>query len=250
MKQRPSYELSQVEVAHIARYLQGEFEKADREAFEARLESEPELRLKVEEVKALIIGVREASLAQELEVFHEAVANGATELTKPRRMPFYRQWWVAVAAAIIVTIGVWQVWFASPRHERLYWAYFVPDVGLPIEMGSADTIRYVFYDGMISYKEGNYADALVKWDAVAKAGGISDTLRYYVGLAHMGLNDLDAALEPLAAVANERRSAFYEEATWYLALCYLRQGENRTASSLLKRIADDEQAAGLLKKLE
>ncbi len=250
MEEKPSYGLSQEEMELIAQYLGGEWNRTEREAFEARMEREPALRLKVVEVRALIIGVREASLSQQLEVFHEGIGAGETVQSRRRRRPTYRLGWVAAAAAILAVFGVWQVWFASPNPVRLYRAYFVADTGLPVEMGSADTLRYAFFDGMISYKEGNYADALAKWEAVAAVGGTNDTLQYFTGLAYMGLAEFDAALEPLAGVANDRRSVFHSEATWYLALCYVRQGENKTASALLKRIADDEQAQALLKKLD
>ncbi len=239
MDKKPSYELPQKELAYIAQYLNGELEHEQREVFELQLMRDEEFRRKVEEVKALLIGIREGSLAQQLDVFHQ-----------PAVIPYYRQWWVAASVAIIVLSGCWWLWFSMPSPERLYQSYFVPDMGLPVEMGGADSVRYTFYDGMISYKEGNYADALAKWTWVADAIGTNDTLQYYRGVANMAVGNMDNAIEHLFTVASERKSAFYEESTWYLALCYLNRGEQPKAVALLKRIPHRTQVPELLKKLE
>ena len=251
MDKKPSYELSQEELAYIAQYLNDELEHEHREVFELQLKHDEEFRQKVAEVKALLIGVRERNLAQQLDAFHQTLeqevrgSNGGG-----KTIPYYRQWWVAASAAIIVLSGIWWVWFYTPSPERLYRSYFVPDMGLPVEMSTTDTIRYTFYDGMISYKEGNYADALEKWETLAEDRFASDTLLYYRGVAYMGMGDIDNALSHLATVAADRRSVFYDEATWYLALCYLKLDDQRAATSLLRRIPDDHRATMLLEQME
>ncbi|SEK17810.1 tetratricopeptide repeat protein [Parapedobacter koreensis] len=251
MPRKSSYELPENELGYIVRYLQNELEKADRERFEARLALEPDLHLKVEEVNALLTGVREVHLAAQLDSFHRAVDVQQPSGHVPRKVvPLYRKWWVA-AAMVVAVFGVWWVLSSTPAPDRLYSTYFVPDAGLPVAMSSAgDTSRYLFYDGMISYQEGNYTEALTKWASVTGDIADTDTLLYYRGMAYMGLDDIEKAMEYLLPVANERKSAFEEAATWYLALCYLKMGEVKTVASLLRRIPDHEQARQLLEKLE
>jgi len=247
MGEKTPHELPEDELARISQYLNDELDVVEKEAFEQRIRTDSNWREKVLEVKALLIGVREANLVEHLAAWQKAV--NQDEPTKAGRdvRPLYRRWWVAVASAVVVLMGVWWSWFSSPSDERLYRAYFVADAGLPVAMGGSDTSHYTFYDGMISYKEGNYADALDRWASVEQS---TDTIQYFSGLAYMGLGQMASATEQLISVGGDRRSAFYKEANWYLALCYLRKGDRRAAISLLKRIDDDEQAQSLLKKLE
>ncbi len=236
------------ELEVIASYLSGEMEAIERNEFERRMAEEPDLRRKVEEVRALLLGVREANLAEQVHVYHGKTDEQPNH-QRHRRLPFYRRWWMAASVALLVLVGAWWIWFSTPSNERLYHAYFAPDVGLPVEMGSADTLRYLFYDGMISYKEGVYGDALKKWHSVVQASGTTDTLQYYMGITYMELGDMDRAREQLVEVVGDSNSSYQQGATWYLALCYLRIDQRRRATSLLKRLVADERAQELLKQL-
>lgn len=249
MDNEGTYNLSEGELVVIAGYLNGELTADDRAEFEQQLAVDPVLRQKLEEVKGLLVGVREANLALQLNTYH-ADLNVKEKSIVHGQWLLYRNWWVAASAVFVVCIGIWWVWFSTPSNERLYRDYFIPDMGLPVEMASTDTLRYSFYDGMISYKEGKYHDALVKWASVTGMIGNTDTLLYYRGVAAMAVGNIDHAIEQLFPVASERRSVFYEEATWYLALCYLNQDEPSKAVALLKRIPRHTQAPALLKKLE
>lgn len=249
MERKPPYELSAEELASISRYLNGELDAVEQAAFEQRLQTERALQQKINEVKALLIGVREANLGERVHEWHEEVDSVSMDGSGAQVQSLYRRWWVAAAVAAMMLFGIW--WgLSKPSDERLYRAYFVPDAGLPVAMGGRDTAHYAFYDGMISYKEGKYADALAKWAPMAQATDMTDTLRYFIGMAYMGLDQPAQAVEQLLSVASDRQSTFYKEATWYLSLCYLRQGERKAATSLLKRITDDGHAQELLEKLE
>lgn len=66
--------------------------------------------------------------------------------------------------------------------------------------------------------------------------------QYYVGLAH-GLKstpDFPEAIKNLKNIASQANSSFQEEARWYLALFYLKNGENIESEVLLKRIISEQ----------
>lgn len=241
-------DLPEEELSAILNYLSNGMSGNERNTFDQRLANDPEWRLKVTQVKGLLIGIREASLCEHLDDYHPH----GTDVTIKRffKADVLKKWWVAAAIALVTLIGVWWLWIANPSDARLYHSYFVVDAGLPVEMGSADTLVYAFYDGMISYKEGDYPDALVKWNAVAEETGPTDTLQYYRGISHMAMGRIDEAIALLAVVAGERASFYYQDANWYLALCYLKRGDRKTASKILSRIADRESAKELKEKLE
>lgn len=242
--------LSEEELAYISRYLDGELGDEAQKAFEVRLAIDEVFRKQVAEVKALRLGIREANLAESLDDFHEAGGFSARSEKTIRKTISIRWWRWGAAAAVLVLFGVWKIWFSLPNNERLYQAYFDTDKGLPVEMSSKDTVNYMLYDGMISYKEGDYTDALAKWTQLANNSGYTDTLRYYIGMAQLNNDHVEEAIANLMEVVKQGRSDFHDRAVWYLALSYLKQGDEQSAISFLKRIRDDEAAQELLKKLE
>lgn len=235
--------------SEIINYLNGELAAEGNVAFERRIADDIMLQRQVMEVKALLVGVREAALERQLTKFHRGafVNKRASERLPVRHLS---RWWAAASVVAFMLVGAWWLWVSVPSDGKLFQQYFVPDAGLPVEMGSADSLEYVFFDGMISYKEENYADALEKWRALASVTGETDTLDYYMGVAEMAQDNIENAVGLLSGVASQRVSVFYTDANWYLALCYLHRGDRKAASAILRRIADREDVMELLKKLE
>ncbi len=242
--------LTAEELAYISRYLDGELTEEAQKAAEVRLAIDEVFRKQVTEVKALRLGIREANLAESLDDIHKSGGFSIGYGKTTRKTIPIRLWRWGAAAAVVVLLGVWQLWLRPPLNERLYRAYFDIDMGLPVEMSSRDTTHYILYDGMISYKEGDYADALAKWTQLADNSGYTDTLRYYIGMAQLNNGHVEEAIANLMEVIKLGRSGFHDRAVWYLALCYLKRGNEQTAVAFLKRIQHDEAAQELLKKLE
>lgn len=253
MDKKRAHELSAAEIASIHAYLYGELSDMERQAFESRMDADHEWRDKVEEVKLLALGVQEANLANDLGKWRTSLtATASVEKSTVSRLskPLYRRWWVAASVILLAIAGIWAVWPDANTPERLYRAFYEPDIGLPVAMSASDESRYDFYDGMISYKEGNYAEALAKWTD-SNAGIVqTDTVAYYRAMAHMGLKDIPAATSLLSGLATEDQSAYHTDAIWYLALCYLQQGDIASTTDYLRQIPHDNRAQALLGRLE
>jgi predicted Zn-dependent protease len=160
---------------------------------------------------------------------------------------------LAVAASILVIVSAawWFIWNGSTRNEDLYSAYFSPDIGLPVAMGSADSTSYTFYDGMINYKEERYSEAISKWQAIANASGYTDTLRYYIGMALLNNKQEKEAESMLMQLTNMPASTYHDDAFWYLALVRLKNNDGATARLYLEKIkAGREDARELLSKIK
>lgn len=253
MDKKGTFELSAEEIAAIHAYLYDELTAAERETFERRMDTESGWRDKVEEVKLLVLGIKEANLSRDLDAWKEQLIfpeNAGTSLPNRPSIPLYRQWWVAASLILLAVGAMWIMWRQGNTAERLYQAYYEQDIGLPIEMSASEESRYRFYDGMVSYKEGNYPDALEKWKDVGDEMLQSDTLGYYRAVAYMGMADVAAAAGLLIGIASDDRSAFHSDAVWYLALCYLRQDDIDASTTWLKTIPHDHRAQQLLDQLE
>jgi tetratricopeptide (TPR) repeat protein len=77
---------------------------------------------------------------------------------------------------------------------------------------------------------------------------------FYRGLAYMQTNDHMNAIADFTAVANAGQTNLAADAQWFLALCYLKVGEETDAKDILTTIAksnpyDGEKATELLSQL-
>lgn len=231
MEKRPSYDLSEEELAYIGDYLNDALDASERSAFEKRLQEDRVFNQKVNEVRALLIGVRETNLAQQLDSFH-------TELQKNARRSihiksFWRDTrWLAAAAVLLVTaVCFWLFWQRQTPEQQLFSQYYKEDPGLPTLMGTSD--NYVFEAAMVDYKTGDFQKALKKWRPLLAESPGNDTLNYFIGVAYLADNRPDSAVMFLSEVAGTPASTFQSDAYWYKALALLKQGKRTDALEVL-----------------
>ena len=132
---------------------------AEKAGFESRMASDPTLKAKFLEFKALFGAIEEAGLRLAMDHFHEGVQDDGKErrLSTASRT-VYR---MAAAIAVLMTLGgIWYFYYPNDN-ERLFAAYYTPDPGLPTVMGNSD--NYMFYEAMVDYKQEDYGTALQKW---------------------------------------------------------------------------------------
>lgn len=240
MNYRP--EISQEEFEEIENYLLGTLSIAQREDFKRRMESDSALRAEVILQQKLLTAV-------ELGSFEKNVKE-VKPLTKTRNIYSNKVWLVAavfVGVVLFSFIGYLFLRETNPIDVDLYSAYFYADPGLPVVMSSTED--YEFYDGMVSYKEGKYEEAIAIWSKLPDTRLDSDSLRYYQGAALMNLENFEESATYLDLVTADPQSEFYEKAIWYRALIHIRKNEINQAIELLEKLSFEPRAEELLKEL-
>ncbi len=240
MKGKYRKEISKEEFERIEAYLLNTMQAQQRLQFEEEMSRDSLLRNEVELQQKLIAAVETGAFLtpQRLDT-----VSGQPKVHTGR---FRFVWYAAAGVSVLLVISLWFFRGQQPASQRLFAAYFQPDPGLPVQMSS--TSAYAFYDGMISYKEGDYVQAIAKWEQIASEQGYSDTLQYYVGVARLNNNEPRAAQRHLTTVA-AMDGVFRQKAAWYLALSCLRTGDDISAVKWLRQIPGDERAAELLKHI-
>lgn len=222
------------EFERIEQYLLHTMQGAERLAFEQAMQTNEALRSEVELQRMLMSGI-------ELGAFH---AREKTTRTSVRYL-----WYAAAALIAGVVIGGWWLYTQKLPRDDLYAAYFRPDTGLPVVMG-IDSVQYLFNEGMVSYKEENYTDAIRVWEQLVAGNGASDTLQYYIGMAYLNSELYADASGYLSMIAADSQSVFYEKSIWYLALLALKDKEYAHAKSLLMQLPENEAARELLGRIK
>lgn len=232
--------IDQATFEQIEQYLLGQMDTAAHASFEQLMATDPALRAEVDLQQKL-----QATLEAGTFLAEQATAESAATAPAPVRK-LSRRWLYAAAAVLVLAIGATWWLQRAPAYGQLYAKYYQADPGLPVTMGSADSATYVFYDAMISYKEGNFSLAAERWQQLATRTGTTDTLQYYIGMARLNNGQTEESRQLLQPVANNQRSVFKEQAAWYLALSYLSTGDKPAAIRWLRRLPDDERAQQLL----
>lgn len=243
-----NHDISQEEFELIEAYLNNQLNSKDLEEFEQRLKNEDNFKIKVDDIKTILLGIETQVLKEQLNVFHEVVNSEDTfhikkEDEEERRIPWI---YMAIAAMLIIALG--SFWFLrTDSNENLYASYFTPDPGLPTTMSSQG--NYEFYRAMVDYKQRNYNTAIASWQTQLLAKPENDTLNYFIGVAQMANKNEVVSIESLQKVTEASASTFKSEAYFYLGLAYLKTGDQAQAIQALKKSSLPE-SAELLKKLD
>lgn len=238
------FNLSEEELELIDNYLRNRLSGNALSAFNNRLQSDEDWKKKVEEVKLISLGISQASLEEKLSEFHRDITMPEIVTVKDRS----RKKWLAAASVIGLMIISTVMILSKPEHEKLYGEYYKPDPGLPVVMSEGKS-NYTLYDGMIYYKEGNYAKAIEKWNTITDKTMYADTLNYYMGVAGMNAGNMELAITYLDKIAKKENSPYRQKAIWYLALMYIKQNNIPAAEPLLKKIDHIPEAKELLQRL-
>lgn len=213
-------------------------------AFQDLEKEDSEWSLKVQEVKALREELESLMVKEELEKIHEEAFAGSASKT----VPFPRWIWAVAASLALIFVAWWgfRVGLQDPN-QKLYETYYETDPGLITAMSGTDS--YEFDRGMVDYKEGKYQEALTLWEPLLEQNPSGDTLLYFVAMANLELENFQESQKILQRILSESSSEFEEDAKWYLALIYLKQGKLEQVKTLLSNVERPE-AKQLLEEIQ
>ncbi|HRO44768.1 hypothetical protein [Agriterribacter sp.] len=226
----------------IEAYLLDTMNASERFQFEAAMVGDEQLRNEVDLQRKLVAAVQTA-IFDDKTVQHIPAAENTVPIRK-----ISLKWWYAAAAVLLVASATWYYQSISVTPGKLFTGYFHADPGLPVAMSS--TSEYGFYDGMVSYKEGDYNKAIEIWTGLKEKGLLTDTLQYYIGVASLNKNDFEGAVQHLLPVAENKAGEWQQKAAWYLALAYVKTNNITEAMKWLQQLEDDSQAQLLIKALQ
>jgi tetratricopeptide (TPR) repeat protein len=224
-------DISQELLEIIENYINGTMNTRELNDFKQLLELDDEFKTKVEDIKTMLLGIENQSLKEQLDEFHKDLPKTKVKKPKDKKVRYLYYSKFAAAAALIIAVG--SIWFFStPQNEKLYTKHFKPDPGLPTTMSSTD--NFEFYDGMVSYKHGDYDIAIEKWKTLNETNPENDTLNYFLGVAFLANKNVPDAIPYLENAADaEDNFAFLNDAYYYLGLAYMKEGNIELAKKNL-----------------
>ncbi|MCB0835251.1 MAG: hypothetical protein KDD99_01215 [Bacteroidetes bacterium] len=233
----------------IDRYLNNQLNKAEREAFEEKCKSDPEL------AQALILqtqaeyAVRSASREQRKQQFNQEFDRLHSQ---GKIFPLRQNTWILLSAAavlILLLVAFWGNLF-SPSYspEELFAQNFEPlQIDTDRNVSASSKINSIWREAGNFYTIGEFDQAIMLMEEVVEDSLFKSQAQphFYLGMSYLQTYQksenqdqsiLQKAVEQFEKISEE--SVYREKAEWYQALAYLGMGNKEAAKVLLKKMMD------------
>ena len=252
----------------VARYLEGDMEQQERDAFEARLSQDPELQELIIQYKDIHqtlkmkiapqeadLQVRETLATMNKKHFKsEAIEDDSyvalTQAGMPKGAkvvsfkPYLK--WVSIAAVLIIGLFVWAPWSSS-----LYDQYSYSKQMTVAERGADEQDKLT--KAAVLFNEGDYAGARKLLQQECMMSPQNPLLAYYFAITLIETGQEYEARTVLINLYNGE-SAFKYDAAFYVALSFVKQNDHKQALGWLAKIPGDNvnfgKAQSLMQKLK
>lgn len=224
----------------LERYFEKTLSAKEEAEFLKSLESDPELKAEFEFRNS----VKKAVARKELKGFLNEIETKKTSDKKP---------WIigGVAASLLLAFGIWLSTINNPK-KQIADAYFqtLPNMVNPTVRGenNVDLSKKAFE----KYEAENFRLAIKEFEQLEKT---PENL-LYTGISYLANNDAEESVKILNSFAtNDSTQNLETYRKWYLALAYLKDGQEDQAKKILKALSRyenpvQEHAREVLAKME
>ncbi|MGJ8591288.1 MAG: tetratricopeptide repeat protein [Aquaticitalea sp.] len=195
-----------------------------------------QLEEKINHIQTLRESLEDTIRQSKIKEFHSHILDETRDLNikkNPVKKSKSKSVWYAIAAVIVVLLGMFWMIERPSTSEKIFAENFKPDIGLPLKMGTTNSIE--FYEGMVAYKQGNYKSAIDQWQALLKENPKNDTLNYFLGVSYLAEGNASKSIVYLENQEQFIKGIFKEDAAYYAALANIKEGKFANAKLLLKK---------------
>ena len=253
------------DLERILHYLDNELTGNDVLLLENELKEDELLRKKLELVREMnetIGDVELISFIEKVRTLHsEFISEDLTPTpaeTKQFRLHKFVMGWnlMTIAAAFVLILSTVAIikFMANPSPEAIFNQYY-NKYEANIETRSESKENNLLITAIQLYDKGSYTAAIQKFLHIIQTDENNTAARFFLGVSYLETKNIPKAIENLNVVIYQNDTAFVEHAEWYLALCYVRNGQKKQAVSLLTKISSSQNfykimALDVLKKIK
>jgi tetratricopeptide (TPR) repeat protein len=242
---------STYDIELVERYFDNELSDSEKSILEERLKNEEPFKNLFDREKLLISTIRFNAAKDQLQFLKGVEANVARKKTS--HLQQFRYYYAAAACVGVFIVAYLTLPLLKETPTELYSTYFTPhpNVFEPTLRGEhvVDERKEAFQ----TYDAGDYQRAAELFGKLLKENREPGML-LLAGNAHLMTGNIIEAKRNLTDLIDTYDDLDLQ-AKWYLALCYLREGNAEGARKLLKELGDTEisyaaKAKELLKKVD
>ena len=238
----------------IELYLNKEMSSAEQADFEARMASDGFLKASVDLHRNL---ARAITNKEEIELEEKLQRIGKEYFAEKAKQRFSlwnnRNWMIAASISLLVIAGTWL--FLSmpqgPQHQELFAAnyepYAIPDGFQGLRSESGDTTDPLT-QAVGQYGKKEYAKALQSFQQLPDSSLNTPLVQICVGICYLQTGEVSQAQQRFEQLLQSEDRFFKSPAQWYLALSYLKAGNEARAKELLETLTTDAGKYGRLSR--
>jgi tetratricopeptide (TPR) repeat protein len=162
--------------------------------------------------------------------------------------------WMRIAASLLIVVIAGGYFFIRNeyRADQLFEDSFTAYPNQFSVMGSAE--NNFFTEGLQHYDSHEYEEAIASFSKIPSENEFAVPSRLYLGISYLALNQPAPSISTFEKLI-EKGTTYSDAARWYLALAYLKNGDELKARNLLDDIVrikgfQSQQAERLLQKLK
>lgn len=233
----------------LERFADGHLSEAEQEAFEQRLDQEPELAAAHAAYEQLTADLRWAAgheaLRHRLTALERRLGERDTALTHLQARVLLRQRratrWLALGLGLSLLLAglAWWLLRPSPAHPSTDWrSYYQPDPALK-PTAAFEGRQPLLNDALQQYQDGHYPAALHTLARVSPAKVDPDTLSYFRGVFLLHQDQGLAAQPYLRRVSEQPANPLAGAARYHLGMAHWQAQDLPQARTLLHEVAID-----------
>jgi len=227
--------------------------------FEDRLKTDKQLHKEVKLQKEINNSIENLNLKETLDEVYESYKSQKeyNNYTTARTYSIHinlKNWLIAASITLLLILGGGITYHFQTRdslENRLYASYYEPFNKIDNYVTNSSGLNLA----QEKYLKGDYMNAFLLFDKLPASLTIESEKHFYKALSLMELERFDKAIENFEYLFDCQ--GYFEAAPqvyWYLALCYLKSGDNRKAIELFEKIVKTngynyKKAKRILKKL-
>jgi tetratricopeptide (TPR) repeat protein len=143
-----------------------------------------------------------------------------------------------------------------PLNDRLYASYFKSYDGTTMVRSDKQNAPSEIQSAFNEYNKENYKQSWTMLKSISNSNKANAEAYFFRGISAMEINEMTDAIESFNNVVKNEASLYVDEATWYLALCYLKKDDSVEAITQLSKVVESnsnhkdeaEEIIGKLKK--
>lgn len=233
----------------IENYLSNKLAEGDKKRFEESLKLDEGLRDEVGKISMVYNALDEIGAKKLMKRFAEIEAKLNPFKSVKFESKIYLRW--AASIALIALLSIWFYFSGSISNQDLFIANYsaYPNVESPISRSDQGSDAV-----WLAYEKGDYDKAYEGFEVRVTTNKEDIASWFYLGICAIELNKLPEAENALDMVVNSSNDKYREQAHWYLALSYLKAGDESMTIIVLEDIKKSkstytQRAKELLSKL-
>lgn len=146
----------------------------------------------------------------------------------------------SVAASLILLLGITGLLTRQASEDKLYQKFYAAYQTTGINRSAESVTTPNMVVALQKFDNKDYKNAIELFQKVIEQNPNDPAASFYAGAALQEIGKYPNAINRYMAVIENKDNMFFEQAQWYIGLCYLQTNETKKAYKHFKKIAENQ----------